>query len=177
MRNTAFLVMGLLLLVVQANLYRLLGHIPVVGASPSLILPLIIFMGVHEYSLSRGAALSFVFGYLLDVMSGAPIGLFTFCSVAVFILARAAGVRLTAQTLFSQAALALGFSLVESGIVLALSVIFRDAKAANSVQALLHLVVPHGIATAIAAPFVFRLAERVHFITLRAARHDREALR
>ena len=40
MRNALFLGVGLLLLVVQGNLYRILGHIPIAGIMPNLVLPL-----------------------------------------------------------------------------------------------------------------------------------------
>ena len=68
------------------------------GATPSLLLPLVVFMGVHEYSIARGAALAFTLGYLLDIFAAAPVGLFTFITVATFIVSRAAGVRLAAQS-------------------------------------------------------------------------------
>ena len=69
MRNTAFLLLGLALIIVQSNLFRVVGGIGVAGITPSLLLPLIVFMGVHDYSLARGAALSFALGYLLDVFA------------------------------------------------------------------------------------------------------------
>src|SRR5580704_14595819 len=88
MRNTAFIGLGLALILVQANLYRALGWIHLPGLLPSLILPLILFMGVHEYSMARGAAVAFLLGYVSDVVGGAPIGVFTFTSVTLFVLAR-----------------------------------------------------------------------------------------
>src|SRR5271166_2990351 len=99
MRNTAFLALGFALLIVQGNLFRFIGRLHVAGATPSLLLPLVVFMGVHEYSIARGAALAFTLGYLLDVFAGAPVGLLTFITVATFVVARFAGVRLAAQTL------------------------------------------------------------------------------
>lgn len=164
MRNTAFLGAGILALIIQANLYRVLGHLPVVGLTPSLILPLIVFTGVHEYSVARGAALAFVLGYALDLFAGAPVGLFTFVSVAVFVLSRAAGVRLLAQTLLTQLALAFGFALAESVIVLVLLAIF--GKNPYSARALLSIVLPHAAATALVSPIVFRLAEKLHQATV-----------
>ena len=77
---------------------RVLGHAHVGRPIPALVLPLILFMGVHEYSLARGAAVAFVLGYATDVLGIAPVGLYTFTYVATFVLARAAGVRLAAQT-------------------------------------------------------------------------------
>jgi hypothetical protein len=76
----------------------LLGYIASIGRAnlgrpiPALVLPLILFMGVHEYSLARGAAVAFVLGYATDVIGIAPVGLYTFTYVATFVLARAAGV-------------------------------------------------------------------------------------
>jgi rod shape-determining protein MreD len=169
-RNALFLSTGLLLLVIQGNLHRLLGHIPIAGIMPNLVLPLIVFMGVHEYSVVRGASLAFGLGYALDMFAGAPVGLFTFITVAVFVLSRAAGVRLAAQTILTQLALAFGFALFESITVLMLVAIFgRDP---HSPRALLSLVLPHAAATAVFSPLVFRIAERLHQATITVPRPE-----
>jgi rod shape-determining protein MreD len=169
-RNALFLGMGLLLLVIQGNLHRVLGHIPLAGITPNLILPLIVFMGVHEYSVVRGATLAFALGYALDLFAGAPVGLFTFITVAIFVLSRAAGVRLAAQTILTQLALAFGFALFESVTVLMLVAIFgRDP---HSPRALLSLVLPHATATAVVSPLVFRIAERLHQATITVPRPE-----
>jgi rod shape-determining protein MreD len=169
-RNALFLSTGLLLLVIQGNLHRLLGHVPVAGIMPNLILPLIVFMGVHEYSVVRGASLAFALGYALDMFAGAPVGLFTFITVAIFVLSRAAGVRLAAQTILTQLALAFGFALFESITVLMLVAIFgRDP---HSPRALLSLVLPHAAATAVVSPLVFRIAERLHQATITVPRPE-----
>jgi rod shape-determining protein MreD len=169
-RNALFLSTGLLLLVIQGNLHRVLGHIPIAGIMPNLILPLIVFMGVHEYSVVRGASLAFGLGYSLDMFAGAPVGLFTFITVAIFVLSRAAGVRLAAQTILTQLALAFGFALFESITVLMLVAIFgRDP---HSPRALLSLVLPHAAATAVVSPLVFRIAERLHQATITVPRPE-----
>jgi len=174
-RNTIFLGFGLLLLIVQANLHRVLGVIPLSGLTPNLILPLIVFMGVHEYSVVRGAGLAFVLGYSLDLLAGAPVGLFAFVSVSIFVLSRAAGVRLAAQTMITQFALAFGFALFESVSVLMLLAIF--GKNPYAPRALLHQVLPHGLATAAVSPIVFRLAERLHQATVSVPRPEGAAPR
>ncbi|MBI4950972.1 MAG: rod shape-determining protein MreD [Myxococcales bacterium] len=168
MRNTAFVALGLALILAQSNLFRLIGRLHIAGATPSLLLPLIVFMGVHEYSLGRGAILCFVLGYLLDVVSAAPVGLYTFNVVAVFVVARAAGVRLAAQTFITKIALAFAFCLLEGLVVVILTAIF-GGNAARS-RALATLVLPHAISTALFAPLVFRLAERVHQATITVPR-------
>ena len=168
MRNTAFLALGLALLVVQSNLFRLIGRLHVPGATPSLLLPLVVFMGVHEYSMARGAALAFTLGYLLDIFAAAPVGLFTFITVATFIVSRAAGVRLAAQTLLTKVALALVFGLVQGVLIVILTAIFGNDPARPRALAL--LVLPHAISTAICAPFIFSVAERIHAATITVPR-------
>lgn len=163
MRNTAFLLLGLALLLLQANTFRFLGGFDVPGLVPSLVLPLIVFMGVHDYSIARGVAVSFGLGYVTDLVGIAPVGLYTFSHVAIFLLARAASVRLAAQTLLMQALMATVFSGVHAAIVLVLIAIFgRDPWVPRM---LYPLALPHVLATGVVAPLVFRLAARVHAAT------------
>lgn len=175
MRNSAFLALGLGLLIAQSLLYRLIGFLHLAGATPSLLLPLIVFMGVHEYSIARGAALAFLLGYLLDVFVAAPVGLFTFITVATFVVSRAAGVRLAAQTFLTKIALALGFGLVEGVLIVVLTAIFGNDPARP--RSLAYLVLPHAISTAIFAPIVFSVAELVHAATTVMAPRPGEAPR
>ena len=140
-----------------------LGHPRVGRPIPALVLPVILFMGVHEYSLARGAAVAFVLGYATDVIGIAPVGLYTFTYVATFVLARAAGVRLAAQTIWMQVLLAGAFTTLQSIMVLVLLAIFgRDAWVPRS---LYPLTIPHAIATAAVAPIIFRIAQAVHVAT------------
>lgn len=164
MRNTAFLAVGVALLVLQSNLFRVIGRLHVAGITPSLLLPLVVFMGVHEYSMARGAALAFTLGYLLDVFSAAPVGLFTFITVASFVVSRAAGVRLAAQTWLTKIALAFVFALFQGILIVVLTAIFGVDPARPRALAL--LVGPHAISTALFAPLIFSLAERVHVATI-----------
>lgn len=177
MRNSAFFGVGVLLLLLQSNLFRITGvvlrllgwasgaghELVVPGLVPSLVLPLILFMGVHEYSLVRGAGVAFALGYLTDLVGVAPIGLYTSTYVAAFVLARAAGVRLAAQTMLMQVGLALAFTLLHSIMILVLLAIFgRDAWVP---RALYPMTLPHVLATGAAAPLVFRIAQRIHQAT------------
>jgi rod shape-determining protein MreD len=137
---------------------------------PALVLPLILFMGVREYSLARGAAVAFVLGYVTDVLGIAPVGLFTFTYVATFVLARAAGVRLAAQTTWMQVLLVAAFTLLQSTMILVLLAIFgRDAWVP---RALYPLAIPHAVATAAVAPLVFRLCQALHAATAGSSRAE-----
>ncbi len=160
MRNIAFIAVSFFLLLIQANIYRLVGSLGLHGITPSLVLPLIIFLGVHESSMLRGAGLAFVVGYLLDIMASAPPGLFTFVSVAIWLVSRIAGVRLTTQTILTRMSLAFGFAVVEAFIVLTLLAIF-GADTRRPLE-MLSLILPRAASTAVCAPFVFSIAQRLH---------------
>lgn len=160
MRSTAFLSVGLLLIIAQGNLYPILGYLGLHGATPSFVLPLVIFLGVHETSMARGALLSFALGYATDLLASAPIGLFALMGVAIWALARIAGVRLTAQAWWTKAALAFCFSLVESVLLLVLLAIFgADPQRPLEIAS---VALPHATSTALCSLFVFPLAQRIH---------------
>jgi rod shape-determining protein MreD len=146
------------------------AHAHVGRPIPALVLPLILFMGVHEYSLARGAAVAFVLGYATDVLGIAPVGLYTFTYVATFVLARAAGVRLAAQTTWMQVLLVGAFAFLQSTMILVLLAIFgRDAWVPRS---LYPLIVPHAIATAAVAPILFHACQALHAATAGATRPE-----
>ena len=192
MRNTAFFVAGLCLILLQANLFRPVGAmhhmlmhfaetpgfwrwigypdqplVHVTSLVPSLVLPLIVFMGVHEYALARGAGVAFVLGYATDLTGIAPVGLFTFTFVALYVLARAAGVRLAAQTKLMQLVLGFSFSLLHSVMILVLLAIFgRDPYVPRAIYL---YSLPHALATGVCSPLVFVVAQRIHAATMRGA--------
>lgn len=160
MRSTAFMTVGLLLVVLQGNLYPILGYLGLHGATPSFVLPLVIFLGVHETSMARGSLIAFSLGYATDLLGCAPIGLFSLLAVALWWLARIAGVRLTAQTWWTKAALAFAFSLVESVLVLVLLAIFgADPQRPLEIAS---VALPHATATALGSLVIFPLAQRIH---------------
>jgi rod shape-determining protein MreD len=162
-KNAAFVAIAVGLLLVQGNLFRITGLITgffdVQNTTPSLVLPLVVFLGVHEPSMARGALLSFAIGYTTDLFASAPIGLFTFTSMTVWWLARVAGVRLSAQTLPTQVFLGFVFSIFEAAIILMLLAIF-GLDPQRPVE-LVRTWFPHAVVTALCSPLVFRLAHRL----------------
>ena len=173
MRSAAYLGVAVLLLLVQSNLYRLLGPAASIvgdrlthGATPSLLLPMVVFLGVYEPSMARGAALSCAMGYAQDILATAPIGLFAFVHVAIWWLSRVAGVRLTAQTWFTRASLGFAFALVQSAMVLIVLAVFgTDNRRPVSMAT---TVIGNAITTGLLAPNLFRLAQRLRQGTTRA---------
>lgn len=172
MRNAAYLAVGILLIVVQSNLWRILGPLNSLeigqlavgrwlhGMTPNLVLPLIVYLGIYESSMVRGAALSYAIGWALDLFGAAPMYLFRFTAVALWWLARIASARLSAQTFMTRIPLAFAFSVVESLIVLTLLAIFgTDNRRPLEIGS---VVLPRAIGTALCAPFLFALAHRLH---------------
>lgn len=180
-KKTSFVRWTLLILFGFGLMFGLLGIARATGLTfnlpgfvPSLVLPLIVFMGVHEFSLARGAAVAFVLGYATDLIGVAPVGLYTFTYVATFVLARAAGVRLAAQTMWMQALLAVAFTLVHSVMILVLMAIFGRDKDAWVPRQLYPLALPHALAEGLVAPLIFRLAQRIQTATTQAPRPEPE---
>lgn len=171
MRSAAYLFVGILFVMVQSNLYRIVGPVSELtihgvyvgkwlhGATPNLVLPFIVYLGIHEHSMARGALLSYGMGWALDVLGPAPMFLFRFTAVAVWWLARIASVRLSAQTFMTRLPLAFAFSLIESLIVLTLLAIFgADNRRPLEIAS---IIVPRALGTALCAPFLFALAHRL----------------
>jgi rod shape-determining protein MreD len=166
MRGAAYIAVAVLLLLVQANLYRVFAPLAdwfgprfLHGVSPNLVLPLVVFLGVHEPSMTKGALLAFAIGYAEDVVAGAPVGLFTFVMVAVWWLSRIAGVRLTAQTWLTRASLGFIFSLIEGALLLVLLAVFGSDN--RRPVELASVVLPHAAATGLCSPLLFHLAQRL----------------
>lgn len=160
MRALAFVAIGVLLALVQANAHRALGWTGIHGASPSLVLPMVVYLGVHEQSIVRGAFLSFCLGHAIDLIGSAPLWLFTFIYVALFWLSRVAAVRLAAQTVITRVTMGFVFALVEGTMVIVLAAIFGEDG--RRPLELATIILPKAIATAIASPLVFRIAQRLH---------------
>ena len=166
MRSAAYLVATVLLLLIQSNLFRVLGPLGTVlgsrlthGATPSLLLPMVIFLGVYEPSMAKGAALSCAMGYAQDILATAPLGLYAFVHVAIWWLSRVAGVRLTAQTWFTRASLGFAFALVQSAIVLIVLAVFgTDNRRPVSMAS---VMLANAVTTAMLSPALFQLAQRL----------------
>lgn len=156
MINVLVLLLAFALLVVQGMLQHIL---PSQWVYPSLVLPLVLYMAVGEFSLARGASLSFVIGYLTDVFSGIPMGLYTFCTVAVFLLARVAGLKLFLHGVGFQILLTFVASMAVGGLMLGLHVVFERHHLA--IASAMALVASQGLATALVSPLVFALVRRL----------------
>lgn len=160
-RDVLLLMVGFLLLVLQAALGTVLG----LGLlMPNPVLPIVIYLGMApDISLGRGAVLSFLFGWLVDSACGNAMGLYTFVHEATFLVARGAGFRLIMRGRVSQVLITALAAVVGSGTLIALRSIFRPEVQFDAIS-LRHLfasVLAPGLMTGAIAPFVFRLARRI----------------
>jgi cell shape-determining protein MreD len=166
MRLTAYLVLGLLLIVAQGDLYLLLDPLHLQHFRPMLLVPLLVYLGVTEANLSLAAAVGFLLGYILDVVGGAPIGLFTLTSVGTVALARVFGGR-TIERAVSRGGV--GRAIV-AGLFAALTVVVGNMLLALFGRTpyvpltRMKLAIPETIATMVFAPLVYRLVERTRAI-------------
>jgi rod shape-determining protein MreD len=154
--NALVLAVGFALLVAQGMLEHVLVS---QWLYPSLILPLVLYMAVGQFSVARGASLSFVLGYLTDAFSGLPMGLFTFSMVAVFLLARVAGLKLFLHGVVFQVMLVFVGSIAVGVLIMGLHLIFERTNLA--VRPAMLLTLSQAAATAILSPLVFALVRRL----------------
>jgi rod shape-determining protein MreD len=171
MRAVAFILCGVLLGLLQGVLHRFVGPLSGLtfwgyslrtalhGATPSLVLPLVLYLGIVESSMARGAFLAFGLGWVLDILGGGPAFLFRFTLVAVWGFCRTLSSRVSVQSLTSRIPLAFAGSLLESAIILTLLAIFgSDSQRPIDLGS---QVLPHAISTALFSPLGFSLAHRM----------------
>lgn len=158
MRYLPYLVVGVVLLIAVSALGTVLS---MREFTPSVILPIVIFLGVvpQEESLSGGVVVSFILGYLVDLFSGQTMGLHTFAMVATFLMSRAASFRFLLRGVVSQVGLVFAIALLHGGAILALVAIF--VKASWEVPSVMRVAFGSAISTAVVAPFIFALLRRL----------------
>ncbi len=160
-RDLALLAFGFALLVLQTTA---LAPLFVPPFTPNLLLPLVVFLGVvQDLPIARGALMAFVLGYLMDLFGGSSMSVQTFLFVALFLLARGAGLRLFLRNPGFQFMLTFVLALLVGAATLALRAIFGQPAAfasGSAFGAARGLLVP-AVTTAAVAPLVFPLTQRL----------------
>jgi len=174
MRNLLLIFLGLSLLILQAAFGTLVSTY---SWTPNLLLPIVIYLGVlPDVHVVRGAAISFVLGYLLDSFCGSPMGLQTFILVSTFVVARFAGLRLFLRGPAFQIAMTFVIGVLAGGTILALSALFKLERplpfAAESTWDTVRIMVVPAFTTALVAPLLFAVVRRIEGMSSRR-RDDR----
>lgn len=155
-RAVALPVVAFGLLVVESILWR---YTPWDPLTADLTLPLILWMGLSDVPVSRGAPSAFAIGYLVDLFSAGPQGLHAFVAVVVYLLSRTASLRLFSAGVLFQMLLTFLASLFTSGAILFLRFIFEHSL--ENLGSVALSVGVRGVATALLSPLAFRLARRL----------------
>jgi rod shape-determining protein MreD len=157
----ALLAFGFGLLIVQSAAAT---SLPISPFDPNLLLPMVIFLGVSpDVHVVRGVGISFVLGYLLDLLSGNPMSLSTFVLVATFLVARSAGVRLFLRGPAFQVVLTFLATLVAGGAARTLRAVFEPPPpfTVGMGSGVAWELFGTAAATAVLAPLVFALVRRI----------------
>lgn len=152
MLSIAIVFFGFLLLVLQSTFALI---VPFDLLVPNLALPVVLYMGLRDYPAWKGALLSFVLGYMMDVFAGSPMGLHTLVAVAIFLVSRVAALRLFLQGWVFEVVLTFVLSLIAGAMILTIRAIFDKDLSGLLID--LKIVTSRAVATALVAPLVFRV--------------------
>ena len=152
-RALSFLGAGFVLLLLQAMLRQL---IPVVSLVPDPALVLVAYLGLTpRQSVSAGAGVAVVVGYLCDLLCGAPRGLFALVYVLAFLAGRATQLRLLTRGRVFEVWFSFLLAFVMGGAVVVGRAVGGGAVRGFAVAAL------QAATTAILAPVVFSIGRRI----------------
>ena len=82
----SYLFLGLVIISVQSTI---LHNFQYSAVTPDLTLIFVIYLGIF-YGQIGGILLSFFLGYMLDIVSGSPFGVYTLLRIVIFILTKQA---------------------------------------------------------------------------------------
>jgi rod shape-determining protein MreD len=155
MRSAATLAIAYLLLILQSTVLELA---PMHMATPSLGLLVVLHVGLSpKWTTSSAAVVSFVTGYLFDLVSGAPQGVHAFVFVVMSLFARSLSTRVAVQGIVLSAATSFVASLLASALI----VIVRAQVAPEAGYGGLRQAPIEGLLTAIVGPLVLGLFRRI----------------
>ena len=155
MRSAVTLTIAFLLLILQSTVLELA---PVHLAAPSLGLLVVLHVGLSpKWTVSSAAVVSFITGYLFDLVSGAPQGLHAFVFVLMSLCARVLNTRVAVQGIVLSAAT----SFVASFLSAFLIVIVRAQVAPEGGYGGLRHAPVEALLTGLAGPIVLGLFRRI----------------
>ncbi|MBC7975445.1 MAG: hypothetical protein H7138_10715 [Myxococcales bacterium] len=173
MRTGTIVLVGYLACVIVAAFWRLLpwvhDAIPEVGALSAAYLGL---TARRQVSPAIGGAI--VLGYLVDLISGAPPGLFALVFALTMLVARAVQQRILVRGATLSIAFSALVALAASVLALLVRVLYRMPTATFAVE--LHHVAMVTLSTAILGPLVWRMFRRIDAAFARTHREREAAL-
>lgn len=147
------LIVGVLLLTLQTTL---LMSLPIQRIRPDLVLVLVLYLG-FSYPPVSGGILTFFLGYLMDLLSGNALGLYTLTRPLIFYIAQFSKGRFYLESPVSQFLFVFGSALAEGMLILGLLSILNPAPAGHLLPLYLTYLLPQAILTGLIAPLLFPL--------------------
>lgn len=114
MKFIATVALALLLLTIESVVVKYLGF---AVTRIDVTVAMVAFLALRA-SVTEGAFTSFCIGYLLDLMSGRPTGLYTFLAVLVFLLGRVGNTLLDIRSVRAFGVFAMGLDVLHSLLAL-----------------------------------------------------------
>jgi len=129
--------------------------------SPYLALPLAFALGTARgVPLVRGAGTAFALGYLYDLFTGNPLGIYTFVFVVGYLTSRLVGYLMSFRGVPFEMGLTFALTLVVGGLVELLRS-FSPGGTTWSASALAFSLFGSAFATALVSPLLFALVRKV----------------
>ncbi len=160
--RTVYLILAAFILVVVQSVVSV--FVPPSWPTLYLTLPIVIALGTTpETDITRGAAISFVTGYFVDLFSGYAMSLHTFAFVATFMIARGIGTNFFVRGSLYQLTLTFAISLMTGMTILAVFAIFSEPAPfqLERAQPIIVSVVACAALTSLVSPFVFRIVRTI----------------
>jgi rod shape-determining protein MreD len=155
LRSAATLFVAYLLLILQSTVLELA---PVSMVTPSLGLLVVLHVGLSaNWTVSSAAVVSFVTGYLFDLVSGAPQGVHAFVYVLMSLFARGLSTRVVVQGIALSAATSFVATLIASLLI----VIVRAQVSPEGGYGGLRRAPLEALLTGVVGPIVLGLLRRI----------------
>lgn len=155
MKGALLTALALVLLSIEAVLVKTFGF---EVTRIDVTIAIIVFMAVRSKTI-EGALTSFAIGYLLDVFTGRPSGLYPALAVLVFLLARAASQLLDGKSRLGYALFAAGATVGHS--LVAFLLMWLTSKNADGRVLSLTAVPLQALLTGVTAALLFPLLSKI----------------
>jgi rod shape-determining protein MreD len=146
MRIILPLFLGICFLALQATLFTSLS---IQRIRPDLVLILTLYLA-FSYPMVSGGSIAFIMGFLMDLFSGNPFGLYTFSRPFIFLVARLFRERLYLEGFLSQSLFVFFLALGEGFLILFLLNTLNPIG--HFFPMVLTLLLPQSFFTALIAP-------------------------
>jgi rod shape-determining protein MreD len=152
MRRIALpLFLGVFFLTLQTTL---LTSFSIQRIRPDIVLILLVYLG-FSYPMVLGGILAFFLGYLMDLFSGNPFGLYTFSRPFIFCVAHFFKDRFYLEGFLSQSLFAFSLALIEGFLLLILLNALNPKPVGHLYPLLVTVLLPQSFSTGLITPTLF----------------------